>query len=89
MSEIFWLLPAVFTLVPLFISGFVAARFTVSNQRVRKVATGVIAGLIGYGISLAVTQAGGEAWFLILLVFGAAIVAAAGSFFGARQENAL
>jgi peptidoglycan/LPS O-acetylase OafA/YrhL len=89
MPEIFWLLPTVFTLVPLFISGYVAARFTISNQRVRKVVFGVIAGLIGYGISIVVTQASGEAWFLILLVFGAAIVAAAGSFFGSRRENAL
>ena len=89
MSEVFWLLPAVLTLVPLFISGYVAARFTVSNQRVRRVAFGVIAGLIGYGISSAVTRVGGEAWFLVLLVFGAAIVAAAGSFLGARRENAL
>jgi hypothetical protein len=84
-----WLLPAVITLVPLFFSGYVAARFTVSNHRARRVAFGVIAALIGYGISLVITQAQGEVWFFVLFILGAAIVAAAGSFIGARQNNAL
>ena len=84
-----WLLPAVVTLVPLFLSGYVAARFTASNHRARRVAFGVIAALIGYGISLVITQAQGEAWFFVLFMLGAAIVAAAGGFIGARQNNAL
>lgn len=84
-----WLLPAVITLVPLFLSGYVAARFTVSSHHSRRVALGVVAGLIGYGISLVITQAQGEVWFFVLFVLGAAIVAALGSFLGARQENAL
>jgi hypothetical protein len=83
-----WLLPAVVTLVPLLLSGYVAARFTVSKHRLRKVALGVVAGLIGYGISLIITQAQGEVWFFALFVFGAGIVAALGSILGARQENA-
>jgi len=89
MPDAIWLLPAVITLVPLFLSGYVAARFTVSSHRSRRVAFGVVAGLIGYGISLVITQAQGEVWFFALFVFGAAIVAALGSLLGARQENAL
>lgn len=84
-----WLLPAVITLVPLFLSGYVAARFTLSSHRSRRVAFGVVAGLIGYGVSLLVTHAQGESWFFVLLVVGAAIVASLGGFLGARQENAL
>jgi len=84
-----WLLPTAITLVPLFLSGYVAARFTVSSHRSRRVVFGVVAGLIGYGISLVITQAQGEVWFFVLFVLGAAIVAALGSFLGTRQENAL
>ena len=89
MPETAWLLPAVVTLVPLFLSGFVAARFAISNHRARRVSLGVIAGLIGFGFSLVLTQAQGEVWFFMLFILGAAIVAAAGSFIGARQNNAL
>jgi hypothetical protein len=82
-----WALPAVVTLAPLFLSGYVAARFTASSYRSRKVAFGVIAGLMGFGISLVITQSHGEVWFFAPLVLGAAIVAALGSFLGARREN--
>ena len=85
----FWLLPAVTTLVPLFLSGYAAASFTVSSHRSRKVAIGVVAGLIGFGISMVVTQAQGQVWFFVLFILGAAVVSALGSFLGARQVNAL
>lgn len=84
-----WLLPAMVTLVPLFLSGYVGARLTVSRHLSRRVAFGVVAGLIGYGISLVVTQARGEIWFFGLFLLGAAVVAAFGGFLGARQRNAL
>jgi hypothetical protein len=83
-----WALAAVVTLVPLFLSGYVAARSAISNHRSRKVAFGVVAGLIGYGITLVITQAQGEGWFFVLLFLGAATVSVIGSFLGARQENA-
>ena len=83
-----WALPAAITLVPLFLSGYVAARLTASRHRSRKVAFGVIAGLVGFGISLVITQSHGEVWLFAPLLLGAAIVAALGSFLGARRENA-
>lgn len=89
MPDTIWLLPATITLVPLLLAGYVAARFAISSHRSHRVAFGVIAGLIGYGISLVVTQARGEVWFFVLFVFGAAIVAALGGLLGARQQNAL
>jgi hypothetical protein len=82
-----WVLPAVLTLVPLFLSGYVASRSAISNPRSRKVALGVVAGLIGYGITLVITQAQGEGWLFVLLFLGAATVSAIGSFLGARQKN--
>lgn len=83
-----WALPAVVTLVPLFLSGYVAAKVTVSSHRSRKVGIGIIAGLIGFGISLVITQAQGAGWFFVLFVLGAAIVAAIGGFLGVRGKNA-
>lgn len=61
MPKAIWLLPAAITLVPLFLAGYVAARSAGSNRRSRRVTFGVVAGLVGYGISLALIQAQGEA----------------------------
>ena len=62
-SSVVWLLPAVTTLVPLFVSGYIAARYTASSHRSRRIAFGVIAGIIGFALTLLITQAQGEAWF--------------------------
>lgn len=88
MPGLIWLLPAIITLVPLFISGYVSARVTVSSYRARRVAFGIIAALIGYGATMLITQAQIEAWILVFFVLGAAIVAAAGGLLGTRKENA-
>ncbi len=89
LSSVVWLLPAVTTLVPLFVSGYTAARCTISSHRLRRIAFGVTAGIIGLALALFITHAQGEAWFFGLFIFGAAIVAAAGGFIGTRVKNAL
>lgn len=88
MPGLIWLLPAIITLVPLFISGYVSARVTVSSYRARRVAFGIIVALIGYGATMLITQAQIEAWVFVFFVLGAAIVAAAGGLLVTRKENA-
>jgi hypothetical protein len=82
-----WLLPAVITLIPLFLSGYVTAKVAVSSHRSRRVVLGGVAGIIGFGISLVITQAQGEAWPFILLAIGGAAVAASGGFLGSQKQN--
>ena len=65
MPGLIWLLPAIITLVPLFISGYVSARVTVSSYRARRVAFGIIVALIGYGATMLITQAQIEAWVFV------------------------
>lgn len=89
MSEVFWVLPGAVTIVPLFVSGYVAARYTGSSHRFRRTLLGIIAGMIGFALSLVITSAGGLPWFLGLLFLGAAAVAATGAALGARAKCAL
>jgi len=73
------------TLVPLFLSGYVGARFTVSRHRTRRIVLGSVAALIGYGFYLVAVQARGEAWLFVLLFSGAAAVSALGALLGTAR----
>jgi uncharacterized membrane protein YedE/YeeE len=84
-----WVIPAAMALIPLFVTGFVTARFSAQSQRHKRVLLGVAAGLLGLLISLLTTQTQGELWVLIPVLLGAAAVAGAGGLAGARRMNAL
>ena len=84
-----WVIPAAMALIPLFVARFVTARFSALSQRHKRVLLGVAAGLLGFFVSLLITQTQGELWVLIPVLLGAAAVAAAGGLAGARRTNAL
>lgn len=86
-EDVIWLIPAASTLVPLFLSGHVAASRTVSRRRALRIAFGTTAGLVGFALTLLVTQSRGEVWLDIVLCLGAATVAAAGALIGTRSHS--
>lgn len=86
-ERVIWILPAATTLVPLFFSGYVAARHAKSSHRTRRVGLGVVAGVTGFGLFLVITQARGEIWLFVILSLGAAVVAAIGGLAGTRPKN--
>ncbi len=81
-AEAAGLLIGAVVLVPLIVSGYVGARFTVSGYRARRVWFGVASALAGYATSYFFVDVRGEAWMLIVVFLGAAIVAAVGAWLG-------
>ncbi len=88
-ENLMWLYPATTTLIPLFLSGYVAGRYTVSAHRILKITFGTVSGVIGFALTLYLTlelvQPSG-AWFLVVFFFGATIVAATGAFISTRPK---
>ena len=82
LPDLVWVLVGSVTIVPLFVSGYVGARLTRSRYRMRRIAFGIVAGLIGYGISLVATQSRGTLWISVVLLIGAATVAGVGAAIG-------
>jgi hypothetical protein len=88
------LIPIFLVPVPLFLSGFIAAKWTRSNYRSRRIIFGVVSALIGLlviSIPLKLIQWTGtdELWFLLVILIGAMSIALFGAFIGTRKPYAL
>ena len=80
--------------LPLFLAGYLTAKFTESNVRGRRVFLGSLAGLIGFALYSWATNSSVDArdpvvWVLLsaLPYFGAASVATLGGLAGTRRGN--
>ncbi len=86
------LLLAAATLIPLFLSGYMAGRYTDSAHRILKITFGAVSGIIGFALTMYLTlvpgQSGG-AWVVVVFFFGATIVAASGAFISTRSKATL
>ena len=81
-KESFWLLTGAVTL-PLIVSGYVGARFTVSAFRARRVVLGVASALLGYATPyIFIDLPASATWMLIVLVLEPTIAAAVGAWLG-------
>lgn len=80
----FWYLPAI-TIIPLLFSGYISAKYTASDVRIRKVILGIIGGTLGFAVAMLVVSARGELLALLFLYIGAAFFSAIGAYIGSKQ----
>ncbi len=86
------LIPIFIIPVPLFLSGLVTGRKTLSNYRGRRILFGVVASLIGLALisfPLNLMNWIGGGWFVLVMYMTAALVSALGAFIGTREVHAL
>jgi hypothetical protein len=85
-EKVLLLVPITSALIALLVSGYITSINLKTHKLSQKITYSSITGIIGFSLSLLITQAKGEISLLIFLLLGAAAVSAFGGLIGGRKN---
>ena len=85
-EKVFFLVPFISAIIPLIVSGYVVGINLKRTSIIQLILYSGLVGLVGFSLSLLVTEARGEKSLFIILLLGAFALSALGGFVGGRKN---